>query len=70
MGTVPNRKKVVKVDINVVNRSIPAKTETKLGIPASFLTQTAKLMNEDNLKQILYILIAVRVTIPPFFLQV
>lgn len=41
--------------------------EAKLGIPASILTQTGKLVNEDNLKQFLYILIVVRVTLPTFF---
>lgn len=44
------------------------KPEAKLGISDVILKQTGKLMNEDNLKQILYILIVVRVTIPTFFL--
>lgn len=41
--------------------------EAELGIPASIPTQTGKLMNEDNFKQILFILIVVRVTIPTIF---
>lgn len=41
--------------------------EAIFGIPELILKETGKLLKEDNLKQIVYILIVARVTIPIFF---